>query len=138
MRRPLTLLATLPSLILAQGKRVPTVDDLLNLRSASSAQIAPAGAWVAYIVTETDWKNDNFVSQLWVVRSDGSDAHQLTRGEKSASQPRWSPDGKWIAFTTTRVDNKSQIFAIRPDGGEAIQLTRSDNGVQGYGWSRDG
>ncbi|HEU4993595.1 MAG TPA: S9 family peptidase [Gemmatimonadaceae bacterium] len=138
MRRLIAFLWLVPTVALAQARHVPSVDELLSLRSASGAQISPDGSLVAYLVTETDWKNDNFVSQLWVVKSDGSDAHQLTRGEKPAAQPRWSPDGKWIAFTSTRVDSKSQIFAIRPDGGEAIQLTKNESGVQGFSWSRDG
>ena len=138
MRRIVVALALIPAIALAQAKHVPTVDELLSVRSVSSAQISPNASWVAYLVTETDWKNDNFVSHLWVVRSDGRDAHQLTRGEKSVGQPRWSPDGRWIAFTSTRVDNKSQLFAIQPDGGEAIQFTKSESGVQGFAWSRDG
>jgi len=138
MRQVLLLATLLPSLALSQSKHIPTVDDLLNLRTVGGARISPNGSAVAYLVTETDWKNDNFVSHLWVVNSDGSAARQLTRGEKSDGQPRWSPDGKWIAFTTNRVDNKSQIFVIRPDGGEAQQLTKNESGVQGFAWSRDG
>jgi dipeptidyl aminopeptidase/acylaminoacyl peptidase len=93
---------------------------------------------VAYLRTETDWKNDNFVSHLWIVKADGNGAMQLTRGDKSVGQIQWSPDGRWISFTSTRVENKSQLFAIHPDGGEAVQLTRSENGVNGYAWSPDG
>src|SRR6185503_19519322 len=127
-----------PTLVLAQARHVPTVDELLSIRSAGGARISPNGGAVAYLVTETDWKNDNFVSHLWIVNADGSDPRQLTRGEKSDGQPRWSPDGKWIAFTTSRVDNKAQIFVIRPDGGEAQQLTKNEGGVQSFAWSRDG
>jgi dipeptidyl aminopeptidase/acylaminoacyl peptidase len=62
----------------------------------------------------------------------------LTRGEKSAGNPQWSPDGEWLAFASNRVGDKNQLFAIRPDGGEATQLTKAENGVNGYAWSRDG
>lgn len=62
----------------------------------------------------------------------------MTRGDKPSAGAQWSPDGAWIAFTSTRAGDKSQIFAIRPDGGEAIQLTRSETGVIGFAWSRDG
>src|SRR5258705_11297245 len=61
MRRLLVLSAVIPSLASAQARHVPTVDELLNLRSVSSAQLSPNASWVAYLVTETDWKNDNFV-----------------------------------------------------------------------------
>ena len=63
---------------------------------------------------------------------------QLTRGKKSSSNPTWSPDGRWIAFTSGRIDDKSQLFAIRPDGGEAVQLTKFETGVGGFDWSPDG
>ena len=123
----------------AQDKRVPTIDDLLNLRSVGAAVISPNGAMIAYTVNETDWKSDQFVSNLWIVKSDGSDNRQLTRGNKNVGAPRWSPDGAWIAFTSNRQGDTNQVFAIRPDGGEAVQLTRSTTGaVGGYSWSPDG
>ena len=137
MRRIALVVLLVPSLALAQAKRAPSIDDLLSLKSVGGAQIAPDGGAVAYTQTETDWKQDAFVSHLWIV-TPGSEPRQLTRGEKSVGQARWSPDGKWIAFTSTRVENRSQIFAIPPDGGEAVQLTRSETGVQSYEWSRDG
>ncbi len=129
----------LPVALTAQvAQRAPTVDDLLNLRTASSAQISPDGRRIAYLVSQADWNSDAFVTQVHLVPADGGESVQLTRGDKSAGQVRWSPDGQWIAFTSTRVGDKSQIFAIRPDGGEAIQLTKAENGVQAYDWSKDG
>ncbi len=136
--RPITgLFLLIPTLLSAQARHAPSVDELLSLKSVGGPQVAPDASAVAYLVTETDWKQDAFVSQLWLVKPSG-DARQLTRGETSVSQPRWSPDGTWIAFTSARVDKKSQIFAIRPDGGEAVQLTNSESGVNGFAWSRDG
>jgi dipeptidyl aminopeptidase/acylaminoacyl peptidase len=138
LRHLILAVAFTPALAAAQTKHVPTVDELLSLKSAGAPQISADGQRVAYLVTETDWKNDNFVSHVWVVRAEGGDARQLTRGDKSVGAPRWSPDGKWITFTSTRVGDKSQLFAISPDGGEALQLTKNEGGVQGYQWSRDG
>src|ERR1700738_3382771 len=129
----------LPALLSAQdAKRVPSVDDLLNIRSASSPQLSPDGRRVAFLVSQADWTADAFVTQVYVAQTDGGDPVQLTRGEKPATQIHWSPDGQWIAFTSMPVGDKAQIFGIRRDGGEAVQLTKAENGVQSYEWSRDG
>lgn len=128
----------IPFSIRSQDARVPTIDDLLNVKSVGGARLSPDGNWVAYTVNETDWKQDAFVSQIWLVNTSGGKPFQMTRGEKSSGNPQWSPDGELLTFTSTRVGDKNQIFAIRVAGGEAVQLTRSENGVNGYQWSRDG
>lgn len=139
LKRLSTLAVAIPSLALAQNTRVPTIDDLLNLKSIGATAISPNGSMVAYTVNETDWKSDQFVSNLWIVKSDGSGARQLTRGNKNVAQLRWSPDGTWISFASNRQGDTNQVFAIRPDGGESLQLTRSTSGgVNGYLWSPDG
>jgi dipeptidyl aminopeptidase/acylaminoacyl peptidase len=119
-------------------RRVPTIDDLINVKSLGSAQISPDGKYVAYTVTETDWKQDAFVTHIWLANTSTGKTFQLTRGEKSAGNPQWSPDGAWLAFTSNRVGDKNQIFVIHPDGGEAVQLTKAENGVNGFAWSQDG
>jgi dipeptidyl aminopeptidase/acylaminoacyl peptidase len=116
----------------------PTVDDLLNLKSASSPRVSPDGTRVAYTVTSTDWKQDDYISQLWIAIPAAGRTFQLTRGEKSASQAQWSPDGAWLTFVTQRSGGKPQVYAIATQGGEAVQLTKSENGVNSYKWSRDG
>ena len=119
-------------------RRVPTVDDLINVKSLGGAQISPDGKYVAYTVNEADWKQDAFVNHIWLANVATGKTFQLTRGEKSAGNPQWSPDGAWLAFTSNRVGDKNQIFVIHPDGGEATQLTKAENGVNGFAWSRDG
>ena len=121
----------------AQGK-VPSVDDLLTLQSTGRAEISPDGRWLAYTVTNTDWKADAFVGQLWVANLSTGARRQLTRHVKASQGAQWSPDGEWIAFTSARDDDKSQVYVIRPDGGEAQRLTGSDGGVSDFQWSRDG
>jgi dipeptidyl aminopeptidase/acylaminoacyl peptidase len=118
--------------------QAPTVDDLLRLKTVSGVQISPDGRWIAYGVTEADFDQDAFVTNLWLAPADGGHPFQLTQGKKSATAARWSPDGKWIAFLSSRKDDKNQIFAIRPDGGEALPLTASETAISGFEWSPDG
>ncbi|HQR33038.1 MAG TPA: S9 family peptidase, partial [Blastocatellia bacterium] len=135
-----SLIATLTLTATAQ-RRIPTVDDLINVKTAGGAQISPDGKYVAYTVGETDWKQDAFVTQIWLADVATGKTLQLTRGEKSSSNPQWSPansESQWLAFTSNRVGDKNQIFVINPSGGEAMQLTKSENGVNGFAWSRDG
>ncbi|MBA2306169.1 MAG: S9 family peptidase [Acidobacteria bacterium] len=123
----------------AAARRMPTVDDLLQLDSAGAARISPDGRWVAYTVTGTSFKDDAYVTQVWLVSATpGAARVQLTRGNKSSGNPQWSPDGKWLAFTSDRLADRNQIFAIRPDGGEAVQLTKSETAVSNFEWSEDG
>ena len=117
--------------------KVPTVDDLLTLKSVGGTQISPDGKWVAYTVGFGDFKQDAFITQIWLVAADGSRSFQLTRGEKSSTSPRWSPDGQWLAFLSNRLEDKNQIFVINPEGGEAQQLTKSETAINGFAWSDD-
>ncbi len=122
----------------AQEKRVPTIDDLLQLKSVGGAVISPNGRWVAYTVTEADFKQDAYISHIWLAETATGRAFQLTRGEKSCGSADWSPDGEWLSFVSSRGSDKSLLFVIRPDGGEARPLTKSETGVGGYEWSPDG
>lgn len=120
------------------GRRVPTVDDLISIKSVGGVSIAPEGKRVAYTISETDFKRDAFITHIWVADSATGKKIQLTRGDKSCSNPHWSPDGQWLAFTSDRGGDKSQIYAIAPDGGEAMLLTKSETGVGSFAWSPDG
>lgn len=119
-------------------RRVPTIDDLLTVKSVGGAQISPDGQWIAYTVTNTDFKQDAYVTHLWMVNTATGKSFQLTRGDKPVGGAQWSPDSRWLAFTSNRVGDKNQLFVISPDGGEAVQLTKSESGVGGFAWSEDG
>ena len=137
----LAVAATFTMLARAQAadtRRAPTVEDLLALKSVGTPRLSPDGTRIAYTVTEADFEQDAYVTQIWLMDIASGEAIPLTRGKKSSSDPTWSPDGRWIAFTSSRVDDKSQLFAIRPDGGEAVQLTKAETGVGGFDWSPDG
>src|SRR3989442_2812969 len=137
----LMLLAFASLAIAFQGnerRRVPTIDDLLTVKSAGGAQISPDGKWIAYTVNSGDFKQDAFITQIWLVASDSGKSLQLTRGEKSSTTPKWSPDGQWLGFLSNRVEDKNQIFLINPLGGEAQQLTKSETAINNFTWSEDG
>ena len=124
--------------VAADKGRVPTIDELIGIRFIAGAAISPDGKWVAYSVTEADFKTDAFIDHLWVGDAVSGRKYQLTRGPKSAGNIAWSSDCQWIGFTSNRVGDKNQIFAIPPDGGEAVQLTKVETGVQKFEWSPDG
>ena len=120
-------------------RHVPTIDELLTLKTIGGAQISPDGKWVAYTVTNADFKQDAFVTQIWLAETASTPRTlQLTRGEKSSTSPRWSPDGAWLAFLSNRIDDKNQIFVINPAGGESVQLTKSETAISAFAWSEDG
>jgi dipeptidyl aminopeptidase/acylaminoacyl peptidase len=142
MKRSLVLLGLILCLAFTQAmavdRHVPTIDELLTINSAGGAQLSPDGKWVAYTVSYGDFKQDTFTTQIWLVQVDTGRALQLTRGEKSSGNPRWSPDSAWLAFTSNRLEDKNQIFVISPAGGEAMQLTRSETPIANFAWSEDG
>jgi dipeptidyl aminopeptidase/acylaminoacyl peptidase len=143
-KRSILLLTVILSLAVAtlsaadSVPRVPTIDDLLNLKSVGGAVISPDGKWVAYTISNTDFKQDAFVTQIWLVQTSTGRAVQLTRGDKSSGNPKWSPDSQWLAFTSSRLEDKNQIFVIQPEGGEAAQLTKSETAISNFAWSEDG
>jgi dipeptidyl aminopeptidase/acylaminoacyl peptidase len=123
----------------AQGQRAMTIVDLLNLPNISDPQLSPSGGQVAYVQSETDWKNNRRVTHIWRVNRDGSGTVQLTRGERGESNPRWSPDGTTLAFVTRRDgDEVNQIYLLSTGGGEARRLTKHDTAVRSIAWSPDG
>src|SRR6266536_2769480 len=118
-------------------RRVPTLDDLLTIKSVGGTQISPDGKWVAYTVSYGDFKQDAFITQIWLVETGTGKTYQLTRGDKSSTGPRWSPNGQGLAFLSNRQEDKNQIFLINPAGGEAQQLTKSETAINSFAWSED-
>jgi dipeptidyl aminopeptidase/acylaminoacyl peptidase len=119
--------------------RVPTSEQSLSWKTVSGARISPDGSMVAYTVQEADWKENEFRTQVWIVRTKDKSAYALTAAAKSSSSPEWSHDGKRIAFLSERaVGGKAQIFLIAPQGGEAVQLTHSETSITAFHWSPDG
>ncbi|MBS1842223.1 MAG: S9 family peptidase [Acidobacteria bacterium] len=118
------------------GKHAITFDDLIKLQRVAEPAISPDGKWVAYTVTVPDMEANRNASNIWLVATSGGDAIQLTQSGKDSS-PVWSPDGRTIAFISSRSGD-SQVYLLSMDGGEAKPLTKLSTGADLAIWSPDG
>src|ERR671926_1621356 len=137
---PLLLVLAFACSLAAQTARHPIrLDDLTRFRNVGDPQISPDGQWVAYVVGTTDAKEDKSNSHIWMVNIDGTNDRQITFSNESESSPRWSPDGKYLSFTSSRPGKArgNQVWLLDRSGGEAFQLTDVKGRLQGYEWSPD-
>jgi dipeptidyl aminopeptidase/acylaminoacyl peptidase len=163
----LFILSAVPLGGIAQEAHNATLAESLSRTSIRAPVISPDGRSVAYLLRETNWKENEFVWQLWRVNVAAGETVQLTRGKKSAGAAQWSPDGRWLAFVTEReayvaeplaaVPKEAaaqdggkgdaadatktaakQIWIIPTDGGEAWPLTKSETDVESFHWAKDG
>jgi dipeptidyl aminopeptidase/acylaminoacyl peptidase len=133
----LVLFAAAATVSLRAADHVPTIDQLLELKRPAAVAMSPDGTRIAFTVSETNWEDNAFETEIFLVDARGAQLVQLTRARKSSTAPAWSPDGRWLAFISDRSD-KRQIFAISPSGGEPVALTNVEDGVNAFEWSPDG
>src|SRR3954468_9218609 len=135
----LLILALANSLAAQTARRPMKLDDLTRFRNVSDPQISPDAQWVAYVVGTTDAKEDKSNSHIWMVNIDGSNDRQITFSSESENSPRWSPDGKYLSFTSSRPGKArgNQVWLLDRNGGEAMQLTEFKGRLQGHEWSPD-
>ena len=126
--------------LVAQTTRHPLkLDDLMRFRNVNDPQVSPDGKFVAYVVSTVDVKEDKSSSHIWMTNVDGTNDRQITFSSDSENSPRWSPDGKYLSFTSSRPGKArgNQIWLLDRNGGEAWQLTEIKGRLQGYEWSPD-
>src|SRR5215475_5586122 len=137
---PLLLVLAFAFSLAAQTARHPIrLDDLTRFRNVGDPQISPDGQWVAYVVGITDAKEDKSSSHIWMVNIDGTNDRQITFSQESEGSPRWSPDGKYLSFASSRPGKTrgNQVWLLDRNGGEAMQLTEIKGRLQGHEWSPD-
>lgn len=117
-------------------KRAITFDDMISMHRVSDPQLSPDRKWIAYTVATPDKEANVVGSDIWIIATTGGDPRQITRGG-SDQRPRWSPDGKKIAFLSGR-NGTVQVYWISLSGGEATRLTSVPSGAANELWSPDG
>src|SRR5579871_324729 len=120
----------------ADQSKILTPETSLNIRSISDLQFSPDGTRLAFVVTEPA-KGSDRARHVWIYDKRGG-VRQFTNSAKSESSPRWSPDGKQLAFLSNRAEDQQQIYIMRADGGEGVALTKGKRSVKSLEWSPDG
>jgi len=145
----LSALSSLPANLAAQQPTTPpatprpiTIDDAFRIRDVKEPQLSPDAKWLAYVVTTASLKDDDNRSRIWMLPISPAgaalaDPIALTAADASSTHPRWSPDGKFIAFLSARHDGKVQVWLLNRLGGEAQKLTDTAQDVQDFLWSPD-
>lgn len=116
-----------------------TPEKIMEVKSLGSTALSPDGTQLAFVVREPlmEGEKSEYLSHIWVAATDGSEPAQFTRGDKSCTDPAFSPDSKYLGFLSSR-SGKNQVWRIRVKGGEAEQLTDVETGVSSFQWSPDG
>src|ERR1035438_7440675 len=114
-----------------------TIDDHFQIREVEGPRLSPDAQWVAYTVRTASLKEDNSEQRIWMVPFAGGEAVPLTAEGVSSGHPRWSPDGKYLAFLSARHEGKTRVGLLNRIGGEAQRLTETPQDVDSFEWSPD-
>jgi dipeptidyl aminopeptidase/acylaminoacyl peptidase len=123
----------------AQAPRPVSMVEFINIPRLSEPQLSPDGTQLLLVRSDADWKANKRITHIWRVNADGSNLVQLTSSAEGESEPRWSPDGKSIAFVSKRPGAETaQIYTLASAGGEALAVTSHDTAVSRISWTPDG
>lgn len=123
----------------AVAKRALTPDDIYLTETVTEPQVSPDGAWIAYLVTTNDRESDEMQNAIWMVSWDGRQQLRLTAPASGIASPRWSPDGRHLAYIGKRAgDDHAQLMLLDRRGGEPRVLTHLAKDITSYAWSPDG
>ena len=125
------------TIINAQPKGPMKPEDLYKIKKVSDPRISPDGKWIVYTVSVPNLEENKYNSDIWLIPLSGGKSKQLTAGAGSDHSPRWSPDGKQIAFISDR-DETANLYLIHVNGGEARKLTASETNLYSPMWVKDG
>lgn len=135
----LALLTVVAVTCLIGQPRLISLDDQHRFQDVGDPQCAPDGKWIAYTLTTVDTKEDKRNTDIWMVSRDGKDQVRLTSSPEGENRPRFSPDGRWLAFLSGRPGKAkgTQVWLLDRKGGEAVQLTDVKGRLGGFEWSPD-
>lgn len=132
------LLAAVSLSAQSPAKRPLRTSDLYALKTVGDPQLSPDGNWVAYTVTTPDSAKDRSDADIWMTSWDGTQSIRVTSSPESESSPRFSPDGRYLAFVSGRQEGKGgQVWLLDRRGGEAQRLTMIKGGISDFAWSPD-
>src|SRR5579862_9090158 len=136
---PWLLCALVLSLAVQASAHPFKVEDMQNLSRVGDVRVSPDGRWAVFAVTRSDLAKNRAVTNLWKVPTAGGEPQQLTFAQQGSNNaPRWSADGRYLYFLSSRVEDKPQVFRLASEGGEAKQITNYATGVSGFVLSPDG
>ena len=114
-------------------------EDVFALTGVTDPRPSPDGKTVAYVVGAVDAQANDYRGAIWLAPADGAaEPRRFTSGVKHDADPRWSPDGAQLAFTSNREGKAMQLYVMPLAGGEPVQLTDGDCEDTGPAWSPDG
>jgi dipeptidyl aminopeptidase/acylaminoacyl peptidase len=131
---------SLVAFVLAADAQIPLKpSDVYKVKYVDDPEVSPDGKWVLYILSEADTTEDKYDEDIWMTATDGSGSVQITYSDEDETQPKWSPDNKWISFLSGRykAKEKTQFWLMDRRGGEAKQVTELKVSISDYEWSPD-